>query len=64
MCSPYAATFRTWEEIGMKSTSLPESIIHKLKSDEDLEIALNSIYKPLLKKMLKNKLLMRLVKKI
>lgn len=42
-CSPYEAMFGTRAKIGLKSTSLPESIIHKLKSDEDLETALNSI---------------------
>lgn len=35
--------FGTRAKIGLKSTSLPESIIHKLKTDEDLETALNSI---------------------
>jgi len=33
----------TRAKIGLKSTSLPASIIHILKSDENLEIALNSI---------------------
>ncbi|XP_026814091.1 LOW QUALITY PROTEIN: KRAB-A domain-containing protein 2-like [Rhopalosiphum maidis] len=42
-CSPYEAMFDTREKIGLKSTSLPENIIHKLKTDEDLETALNSI---------------------
>lgn len=30
-------------KIGLKYISLPESIVNKLKSDEDLEIALSSI---------------------
>lgn len=42
-CSPYEAMFGTWAKIGLKSTSLPESIIHKLNTDDDLETALNSI---------------------
>ncbi|XP_025420234.1 uncharacterized protein LOC112690438 [Sipha flava] len=42
-CSPYEAMLGTRVKIGLKSTSLPESIIHKLKTDEDLETALNSI---------------------
>jgi len=35
--------FDTRAKIGLKSTSIPESIIHQLKSNEDLETALNSI---------------------
>ena len=42
-CSLYEAMFGTQAKIGLKSTSLWESIIHKLKSDEDLETAQNSI---------------------
>ncbi|XP_025423225.1 KRAB-A domain-containing protein 2-like [Sipha flava] len=42
-CSPYEAMFGIRAKIGLKSTSLPKSIIHKLKTDEDLETALNSI---------------------
>jgi len=40
-CSTYEAMFGTRAKIGLKFTSLPESIIHKLKTDEDLETALN-----------------------
>jgi len=43
-CSPCEAVFGTRAKTGLKSTSLPGSIINKLKSDEDLETALSSIY--------------------
>jgi len=42
-CSSYDAMFDTRTNIVMKFTSLPESIIHKLKSDDDLKTTLNSI---------------------
>lgn len=42
-CSPYEAMFGTRAKIGLKSTPLPESIIYKLKTDDDLETELNSI---------------------
>ncbi|KAF0751498.1 Uncharacterized protein FWK35_00017714 [Aphis craccivora] len=42
-CSSYEAMFGTRAKIGLKSTSLPVSIIHKLKNDDDLETAPNSI---------------------
>jgi len=35
-CSSFEAMFCTLVKIGLKSTSLPDSVIHKLKSDEDL----------------------------
>ncbi|XP_015377277.1 PREDICTED: KRAB-A domain-containing protein 2-like [Diuraphis noxia] len=42
-CSPYEAIFGTRAKIGFKSTTLLESIIHKLKTNDDLETTLNSI---------------------
>jgi len=66
-CSPYKAMFGTRAKIGLKSTSLPESIIHKLKSDEDLETALNSIKTTneiIAENRIEKNLLIRLLKKI
>lgn len=42
-CSPYEAMFGTTAKIELKSTPLPYNIIENLRSEEDLEEALNSI---------------------
>lgn len=42
-CSPYEAMFGTKAKIGLKSTLLPINIISDLRTEEDLETALNSI---------------------
>ncbi|XP_050062904.1 KRAB-A domain-containing protein 2-like [Aphis gossypii] len=42
-CSPYEAMFGTKAKIGLKSTLLPINIISNLRTQEDLEKALNSI---------------------
>jgi len=43
-CSPYEAMFGTKAKIGLKSTLLAINIISNLRTEEDLEKALNSIY--------------------
>ena len=42
-CSPYEAMFGIKAKIGLKSTLLPINIISDLRTEEDLETALNSI---------------------
>jgi hypothetical protein len=42
-CSLYEAMFGVLAKIGLKNTLLPKSIICKLKTEEDLETAINSI---------------------
>ncbi|XP_029342294.1 KRAB-A domain-containing protein 2-like [Acyrthosiphon pisum] len=42
-CSTYEAMFGTKAKIGLKSTLLPINIISDLRTEEDLETALNSI---------------------
>jgi len=66
-CSPYKAMFGTRTKIVLKSTSLPESVIHKLKTDDNFETTLNSIntnHEKKLKYNLKKSLLIHLLKKI
>jgi len=54
-CSSYEGMFETLNKIGLKSTSQPDSIIYRLKSDGDLEITLNSLEtSKRLEKMLRN----------
>jgi hypothetical protein len=42
-CSPYEAMFGIQAKIRLKSTLLPKSIICKLKTEEYIETAINSI---------------------